>query len=153
MVKKRWFKQRIVTVSIYNNVIYNNRLGLQEPEVLFSLVAQHTVLCKHWYVDFWITVLVLVMHNHHWNAKTETNFFGQTKRKRDRETDRVCFSRTKVVCLHRLTMIQSPYVEICWTDLRRWCGLCCCNKGGDIHLRGVFHISLLTGVHSLRQEE
>ena len=54
----------------------------------------HSVVCKHWYVDIWITVLVLVMIDHHWNGETGINLFGQTGRKRDRETDRVYLFRT-----------------------------------------------------------
>lgn len=46
----------------------------------------HTEVCKHGLVDIWITVLVLAMHDHHWNGETGVNLFGQTERRRDRGT-------------------------------------------------------------------
>ena len=55
-------------------------------------------------------MLVLVMIDHHWNGETGINLFGQTGRKRDRETDRQSLLVSYVMrVLQKWTPLQSLY--------------------------------------------
>lgn len=56
---------------------------LAEPKSSFTCSV-----CKHCCMDICITVLVLVLHNHYWNDKTEIKSFGPKERRRERERER-----------------------------------------------------------------
>lgn len=61
-------------------------------------------MCKNRYENIWITVLVFVMQNHHWNGETGINLFGQTERKRDTDIDKEFACLVHCAFLHKWTV-------------------------------------------------